>query len=142
MSIQVQDSNPFSIGLSSDEGPICARSNSVLFPKGLPIPSVKILTFQRSNLFHLEAFYANLNELPPGTSPKISCFTVCPLWNILTILICVFLLVSCFYLIPPFLSTVFLSCFVQDRQCSLYVSSLSLQFFFFFDFLDTRWSFK
>lgn len=74
---QVQDSIPFSIGLSSDEGSICAASNGILFPKGQPIPSVKVLTFQRSNLFHLEAFYANINELPPGTSPKISCFTVC-----------------------------------------------------------------
>ena len=81
MLVQVQDSSPFSIGLSSDEGPICAESNGgsngVLFPKGQPIPSVKVLTFQPSNLLRLEAFYANPNELPPGTSPKICCFTVC-----------------------------------------------------------------
>ena len=81
MLVQVQDSSPFSIGLSSDEGPICAESNGesngVLFPRGQPIPSIKVLTLQRTNLFHLEAFYAYQNELPPGTSPKISCFTVC-----------------------------------------------------------------
>ncbi|KAJ7960763.1 Heat shock 70 kDa protein [Quillaja saponaria] len=75
---EVQDSFPFSIGLSSDEGPVCVGSNHVLFPKGQPIPSVKILTFQRSNLFHLEEFYANLNELPAGASSKISCFTIGP----------------------------------------------------------------
>ncbi|RDX64723.1 Heat shock 70 kDa protein 16, partial [Mucuna pruriens] len=75
---EVQDSIPFSIGLSSDGGPICAGSDDVLFQKGQPIPSVKILTFQCSNLLRLEAFYANPDELPPGTSPKISCFTIGP----------------------------------------------------------------
>ncbi|XP_061342267.1 heat shock 70 kDa protein 16-like [Gastrolobium bilobum] len=75
---EVQDSIPFSIGLSSDESPICAGSNGVLFPKGQPIPSVKTLTFQRSNMLHLEAFYANPDEVPPGTSPKISCFKIGP----------------------------------------------------------------
>ncbi|CAL0315887.1 unnamed protein product [Lupinus luteus] len=75
---EVQDSIPFSIGLSSDESPICAGSNGVIFPKGQPIPSVKTLTFQCRNFLHLEAFYANPNELPPGTSPKISRFTIGP----------------------------------------------------------------
>ncbi|XP_019455969.1 PREDICTED: heat shock 70 kDa protein 16 isoform X3 [Lupinus angustifolius] len=75
---EVQDSIPFSIGLSSDESPICAGSNGVIFPKGQPIPSVKTLTFQCRNFLHLETFYANLNELPPGTSPKISSFTIGP----------------------------------------------------------------
>ncbi|XP_054795093.1 heat shock 70 kDa protein 16-like isoform X3 [Prosopis cineraria] len=72
---EVLDLNPFSIGFSSDDGPITAVSNGILFPKGQLIPSIKILTFHRSSLFHLEAFYADPNELPPGTSPKISCFT-------------------------------------------------------------------
>ncbi|TKY57284.1 Heat shock 70 kDa protein 16 [Spatholobus suberectus] len=75
---EVQDSIPFSIGLSSDGGPICAGSNGVLFPEGQPIPSVKVLTFQCSNLLRLEAFYANPDKLPPGTSTKISCFTIGP----------------------------------------------------------------
>lgn len=74
--MQVQDSFPFSIGLSSDKGPISAGSNGILFPKGQPIPSIKVLTFQRSNSFHLEAFYANPNELSPGASSKISSSTV------------------------------------------------------------------
>ncbi|CAL5190675.1 unnamed protein product [Lathyrus oleraceus] len=75
---EVQDSSPFSIGLSSDEGLICAKPNAVLFPKGQPIPSSKTLTFQGSNLVRLEAFYANPDEGPKGTSPKIGCFTIGP----------------------------------------------------------------
>ncbi|KAL7213514.1 hypothetical protein ACSBR2_016109 [Camellia fascicularis] len=75
---EVQDSFPFSIGFSSDEGPIVTPSNGMLFAKGHPFPSVKILTLHRSNTFHLEAFYADPNELPPGTSPKISKFTIGP----------------------------------------------------------------
>lgn len=79
--MQVQDSIPFSIGFLLDEVPICTAANGVLFPKGQTIPSVKILTFQRSNLFNLEAFYANPNELPPGVSSKISCFKVMPIFH-------------------------------------------------------------
>ncbi|PON51510.1 Heat shock protein 70 family [Parasponia andersonii] len=75
---EVQDSLPFSIGLLLDGGPICTGANGILFPKGQPIPSIKVLTFQRSNSFKLEAFYANLDELPPCTSSKISCFTIGP----------------------------------------------------------------
>ncbi|CAJ1971393.1 unnamed protein product [Sphenostylis stenocarpa] len=75
---KVQDSIPFSIGLSSDRKPIRSVLDSVLFPKGQPIPSVKILTFQYSDLLRLEAFYVNPDELPPGTSPQISCFTIGP----------------------------------------------------------------
>lgn len=81
--MQVQDSIPFSIGISSDEGPIClgSKANGVLFPKGQPIPSVKLLTFQRSGLTHLEAFYVNPDELPSGVSSKISRFTVSVLYK-------------------------------------------------------------
>ncbi|XP_058745064.1 heat shock 70 kDa protein 16-like [Vicia villosa] len=75
---EVQDSIPFSIGISSDEGLICAKPNSVLFPKGQPIPSSKTLTFQGINLVRLEAFYANPDEVPKGISPKIGCFTIDP----------------------------------------------------------------
>ncbi|KAF2285784.1 hypothetical protein GH714_007773 [Hevea brasiliensis] len=75
---EVQDSLPFSIGFSSDKGPIGTGSNGILFPKGQPIPSIKVLTFQRCNIFHLEAFYANPNELTPGASSKISSFTIGP----------------------------------------------------------------
>ncbi|PQQ00063.1 heat shock 70 kDa protein 16 [Prunus yedoensis var. nudiflora] len=75
---EVQDSIPFSIGFLLDEAPICTGSNGILFPKGQPIPSVKVLTFRRSSSFHLEAFYANLNEGPAGVSSKISCFKIGP----------------------------------------------------------------
>jgi len=75
---EVQDIIPFSIGFSSEEGPIGTGSNSILFQRGQPIPSIKVLTFQRSSAFHLEAFYANQQELPPGVSSKISCFTIGP----------------------------------------------------------------
>ena len=74
--VQVQDAFPFSIGFSLDGAQISTGSNSILFPKGQPFPSTKVLTFQRSNLLHVEAFYANPNELPAGVSTKISSFTV------------------------------------------------------------------
>jgi len=74
--VQVQDAFPFSIGFSSDGAQISTGSNCILFPKGQPFPSTKVLTFQRSNLLHLEAFYANLNELPAGVSTNMSSFTV------------------------------------------------------------------
>ncbi|KAK4347011.1 hypothetical protein RND71_033350 [Anisodus tanguticus] len=69
---EVQDSFPFSIGFASVEGPVCTLSNGILFPKGHSFPSMKVLTLQRSSSFHLEAFYTNQNELPPGVSDKIS----------------------------------------------------------------------
>ncbi|KAL4010214.1 hypothetical protein IC575_030444 [Cucumis melo] len=75
---QVQDSFPFSIGFSSDAGLICLGINNVLIPKGQHIPSTKILSFQRNSLFHLEAVYSNPDELPPGMSSKIGCFTIFP----------------------------------------------------------------
>ncbi|OMO76763.1 Heat shock protein 70 family [Corchorus capsularis] len=76
---EVQDSFPFSIGFASDKGSICTLSNGVLFPKGHPFPSVKILTLHRTNTFHMEAFYANPNELPSGLSPHINTFTIGPI---------------------------------------------------------------
>ncbi|KAG1365334.1 putative Heat shock 70 kDa protein 16 [Cocos nucifera] len=75
---EVQDSFPFSIGFASDEGPVSTLSSNILFRKGQPFPSVKMLTFHRTNTFTLEAFYANQSELQPGASPKISCFQVGP----------------------------------------------------------------
>ncbi|KAL0908984.1 hypothetical protein M5K25_023501 [Dendrobium thyrsiflorum] len=75
---EVQDSFPFSIGFSSEDGPISTLSSNILFRKGQCFPSVKMLTFHRPNTFHLEAFYADQNELPAGTSPKICCFKIGP----------------------------------------------------------------
>ncbi|TYG97160.1 hypothetical protein ES288_A10G015400v1 [Gossypium darwinii] len=76
---EVQDSLPLSIGFSSDKGPVCTLSNGVLFPKGHPFPSVKILTFHRTNMFNMEAFYVNSNELPSKLSPQINTFTIGPI---------------------------------------------------------------
>ncbi|CAK7338490.1 unnamed protein product [Dovyalis caffra] len=75
---EVQDAFPFSIGFVSGGDQISTGSNGILFPKGQPFPSIKVLTFQRNNLFNLEAFYANPNELPAGVSTKISSFTIGP----------------------------------------------------------------
>lgn len=71
MFVQVQDISPFSYGLESD------KVRDVLFPKGHLLPSTVVIKFQQTDSIHLEAFYANEHELPPGTSPKISSFTVC-----------------------------------------------------------------
>ncbi|PKI55853.1 hypothetical protein CRG98_023734 [Punica granatum] len=75
---EVQDSIPFSIGFSTNDSVISAGSNAVLFPRGQPFPIVKFLTLQRSSLFYLEAFYANADELPSGTSAKIGSFMIGP----------------------------------------------------------------
>jgi len=77
MFVQVQDISPFSYGLESDKVRISDRPDGVLFPKGHPIPSTVVFQFKPTDLSHLEAFYANEHELPPGTFPKISSFTVC-----------------------------------------------------------------
>jgi heat shock protein 4 len=79
---QVQDSFPFPIALSwkgsapESEGGEETSSNSVVFVKGNPIPSTKLLTFFRSGTFTIDALYADTSELPPGTAAKISSFQV------------------------------------------------------------------
>lgn len=81
---EVQDSFPFPIALSwkgsapeSDTGDETS-SNSVVFVKGNPVPCTKMLTFFRSGTFTIDALYADLSELPPGTSSKISSFQIGP----------------------------------------------------------------
>ncbi|WOL15701.1 heat shock 70 kDa protein 16 [Canna indica] len=75
---EVQDSFPFSVTFAMDRGPITTVSSNVLFRKGQPIPSVKIVSFYRTNAvaFEMESFYANQSELPPGVPSTISCFQV------------------------------------------------------------------
>ncbi|KAK6149762.1 hypothetical protein DH2020_017287 [Rehmannia glutinosa] len=75
---EVQDCFPFSIAFASDEGPVCSLADGVLFPKGNAFPSMKILTLRRNDIFHMEAFYANQNELPSGVSTRISSFRIGP----------------------------------------------------------------
>lgn len=81
---EVQDSFPFPIGLSwkgaapETEGEEEVSSNNVVFVKGNPVPSTKLLTFYRSSTFSIDAFYAETSELPPGMSPRIATFTIGP----------------------------------------------------------------
>lgn len=81
---EVQDSFPFPIGLSwkgaapETEGEEEVSSNNVVFVKGNPVPSTKLLTFYRSSTFSIDAFYADSSELPPNMNPRIATFTVGP----------------------------------------------------------------
>lgn len=76
---EVEDSLPFSIGFHlSEDGPIHALPNGVLFPRGHPIPSDKVIKLRKSSNFKIEAFYVDESELPPGVSPKISNFSIGP----------------------------------------------------------------
>ncbi|PIN21150.1 Molecular chaperones HSP105/HSP110/SSE1, HSP70 superfamily [Handroanthus impetiginosus] len=74
---EVQDCFPFSIAFASDQGP-CSLADGVLFPKGNAFPSTKMLTLHRNDIFPMEAFYANENELPSGVSTRISSFKIGP----------------------------------------------------------------
>jgi heat shock protein 4 len=81
---EVQDSFPFPIALSwkgsapETEGEEEASPNSIVFVRGNPVPSTKMLTFYRSGTFSIDAFYAETNDLPVDTNPKISTFTIGP----------------------------------------------------------------
>ncbi|KAL8468931.1 hypothetical protein ACS0TY_031948 [Phlomoides rotata] len=75
---EVEDCFPFSIAFASDEGPIHTLADGVLFPKGISFPSTKILTLHRNDIFNMEAYYANQNELPSGVSTRISSFKIGP----------------------------------------------------------------
>lgn len=73
----MQDVIPASIGCCTSEGPISKLSSNALFRKGLPFPSVKIITLQKNSTFNLDAYYVDENELPPGTATNIGSFQVC-----------------------------------------------------------------
>lgn len=84
---EVQDAFPFSIALTwkgsapePEEGgaPAETQSSTIVFPKGNPVPSTKMLTFYRSGAFTIEVLYADLQDLPPGTTQKINTFTIGP----------------------------------------------------------------
>ncbi|KAK9681562.1 hypothetical protein RND81_10G011100 [Saponaria officinalis] len=76
---QVQDSLPFSIGLSfADDAQNDSLRNDILFRKGHFIPSDKRLTLSRSSTFQMEAYYATESELPSGVSSEISRFEIGP----------------------------------------------------------------
>ncbi|WCJ40716.1 Heat shock 70 kDa protein 14 [Euphorbia peplus] len=80
---QVNESFPFSIALSwkgaapdSQNGTSDNQQNTVVFPKGNPIPSVKALTFLRSGTFTVDVVYADVSELQ--VPAKISTYTIGP----------------------------------------------------------------
>ncbi|KAI4329269.1 hypothetical protein L6164_021553 [Bauhinia variegata] len=80
---QVNESFPFSISLSwkgtgpdSHEGGSDNPVNTVVFPKGNPIPSIKALTFYRSGTFSVDVQYADVTDLQAPA--KISTYTIGP----------------------------------------------------------------
>ncbi|KAL8032838.1 hypothetical protein ABFX02_13G123000 [Erythranthe guttata] len=75
---EVQDRFPFSIAFASDEGPVCSLKDGVLFPKNNAFPCTKVITLHRSDIFHMESFYPNHDELPSGVSTRISSFKIGP----------------------------------------------------------------
>ncbi|KAJ4757780.1 heat shock protein 70 [Rhynchospora pubera] len=75
---EVQDSYPFSIGFTTEEGPVSTSSSNAIFKRGQSFPSVKMLTFHKRNSFSLEAFYTDPAELPPGAATNISKFEIGP----------------------------------------------------------------
>lgn len=74
---QVHDAIPASIGFYTSDGPVSTLSSDALFRRGLPFPSVKIITLQKNDSFSFDAYYVDANELPPGTSTDIGSFQVC-----------------------------------------------------------------
>ncbi|AQK66023.1 Heat shock 70 kDa protein 16 [Zea mays] len=74
---EVHDAIPASIGFYTSDGPVSTLSSDALFRRGLPFPSVKIITLQKNDSFSFDAYYVDANELPPGTSTDIGSFQVC-----------------------------------------------------------------
>lgn len=74
---QVNDGFPFSIAMSwkpdSQNGD---NQQTVVFPKGNPMPSIKALTFYRSNTFAVDVTYVDTGDLQ--IPPKISTYTIGP----------------------------------------------------------------
>ncbi|XP_073138665.1 heat shock 70 kDa protein 16 [Henckelia pumila] len=75
---EVQDCFPFSIGLALYERPTFKLASKTVFPRRYPFPSTKILALHTSDYIHMEAYYSNEEELPPGVPSRISCFKIGP----------------------------------------------------------------
>ncbi|BFG24526.1 hypothetical protein CerSpe_108000 [Prunus speciosa] len=80
---QVNESFPFSIALSwkgsgpdTQNGAADNNQNTIVFPKGNPIPSIKALTFYRSGTFSVDVQYADVSDLQAPA--KISAYTIGP----------------------------------------------------------------
>ncbi|CAL0322034.1 unnamed protein product [Lupinus luteus] len=80
---QVNESFPFSISLSwkgsdpdAQDSGADTKQSALVFPKGNPIPSVKVLTFYRSGTFSLDVQYDDVSGLQAPA--KISTYTIGP----------------------------------------------------------------
>ncbi|GAB4850195.1 hypothetical protein Ancab_029489 [Ancistrocladus abbreviatus] len=79
---QVNDTFPFSIALSwkgsapETQNGADDSQQTIVFPKGNPIPSVKALTFYRSGTFTVDVQYADISGLQ--VPAKISTYTIGP----------------------------------------------------------------
>jgi heat shock protein 4 len=79
--LQVNEGFPFSIALSwKPDSQNNEPQQTVVFPKGNPIPSVKALTFYRSNTFAVDVLNVQTDDLQ--ITEKISTYTVHSIINI------------------------------------------------------------
>lgn len=73
---EVLDMNPFPIALTWERDG--ASTTQVLFPRGNPLPSLKMLTFTRSQPFTVTAHYTDEADIPPSFSKALGTYTVGP----------------------------------------------------------------
>jgi heat shock protein 4 len=79
---EVEDVCPYPIAFSwaaSEDGPASERTTSLVFPKGNPIPSAKMLTFFRSGVFPLDADVAEPGVLSSAADAHLASFDIGPL---------------------------------------------------------------
>lgn len=73
--LQVNDGFPFTIALSwKPDAQNNETQQTIIFPKGNAIPSVKALTFYRANTFAVDVVNVDANDAQ--IEPKISTYTV------------------------------------------------------------------
>ncbi|KQK07192.1 heat shock 70 kDa protein 15 [Brachypodium distachyon] len=74
---QVNEGFPFSVALSwKPDSPGNEAQQTVVFPKGNPIPSIKALTFYRSNTFAVDVLNVDTDDMQ--ITQKISTYTIGP----------------------------------------------------------------
>lgn len=78
--LQVNDGFPFSIALSwKSDAQNSETQQTVVFPKGNTLPSVKALTFYRSNTFTVDVVNVGTDDVQ--VPQKISTYTVSNIWK-------------------------------------------------------------
>jgi heat shock protein 4 len=94
--VKVNESFPFSIslawkgsGLDAQDSVPDNQLNSLVFPKGNPIPSIKAPTFYRSGTFSIDVQYSDVSG--QQTLAKISTYTVSQLTSFLIPFLSIFL---------------------------------------------------